>query len=416
MRLGSITVDGKLCGAIEVTISNTPPEPDNDGISNPAPSSLLQLASLETGIGQGNHPSDIGPDLENRSKPSVSHPASHPMGDRSDMPAPSHDESPSGKPLGGKTYGWWTPDRQRHAIDYLKDKGGLSELGAKALVARWAGVEAQSGPGEVNSIGATGIGQWLGKRKSGVVRGDFEGQLAHAVQELNGPESRAYETLKNARTEEEAAIGASEYERAEGYRSRTGRDNYVSKTIRYMHGLAGEDSTVAGVSRGGPVSPLQAAKGHNPNLSLVDPRLKEIIAAGATHLPDGYRVVVHEGYNPNGHVANSQHHIPGKGALDVAIVGPSGKEIPNRGADTTGLYTRLARGSYGEMLARHPELKGRFSWGGSFGTSRGSSTPDLMHFDIGGERGNASRYLTHMGALPEEKYGPKPEEKQAEAP
>ncbi|ACA21228.1 hypothetical protein M446_7002 (plasmid) [Methylobacterium sp. 4-46] len=35
--------------------------------------------------------------------------------------------------------GWWTAERQQHAVDVLV-KGGVSELGAKALVARWSGV------------------------------------------------------------------------------------------------------------------------------------------------------------------------------------------------------------------------------------------------------------------------------------
>lgn len=246
MRFGTITIDGILCGDIDVSISNTPPEPDNDGVAKPHSDGLLQLASLETGINEGNHPADIGASQENMSKPSVK----EPMGEKTNVPEPSPQERP-------------------------------------------------------------------------VVHGSER---------------------------------------------------------------------------------LEAAQGRHPDLEHVDPRLREIVAAGGKHLPPGYKVVVTEGYNPNGHVAASQHHIKGRGALDVQIVGPNGP-ISNKGADKTGLYTHLARSSYGEMLARYPELKGKFTWGGAFGTARGSSTPDLMHFDLGGERGNASRVPSHMGALPGENYG-----------
>jgi hypothetical protein len=71
------------------------------------------------------------------------------------------------------------------------------------------------------------------------------------------------------------------------------------------------------------------------------------------------------------------------------------------------MYTRLARGAYGEMIERYPELKGRLAWGGGFGASRSNKAPDLMHFDIGGERGDPSRYLTNLGPIPGETYGGK---------
>jgi hypothetical protein len=69
--------------------------------------------------------------------------------------------------------------------------------------------ESSRAAGEVNSIGATGIAQWLGPRKACVKRGDFEGQLKHAIDELNGSEKRAGDVLRNAKTAQEAATGAS---------------------------------------------------------------------------------------------------------------------------------------------------------------------------------------------------------------
>ncbi len=138
---------------------------------------------------------------------------------------------------GGGQGGWWTADRTQHAVDYLKANAGLPDISARAMVARWSGIEAGGGPNEVNSIGAVGIGQWLGSRQKGVVRGDFDNQLGHAVDELKSTEGRAYGMLQRAKTEDEAATGASQFERAEGYNSRTGRDRFVSKTVRTMHAM-----------------------------------------------------------------------------------------------------------------------------------------------------------------------------------
>jgi hypothetical protein len=61
-------------------------------------------------------------------------------------------------------------------------------------------------------------------------------------------------------------------------------------------------------------------------------------------------------------------------AMDLQITGPNGP-IRNQGGDTTGKYGELARISYGQMLATQPELKGRFAWGGAFGTHRGGVRP-----------------------------------------
>jgi hypothetical protein len=139
----------------------------------------------------------------------------------------------------------------------------------------------------------------------------------------------------------------------------------------------------------------------------VDPRLLEIVEAGAGHLPPGYHARINEGYNPGGHVGNSQHHIRGKGAIDVSILDKNGNPLPNEGGDPTGLYHRMARGAYGEMLRRHPELKGKLAWGGAFGASRSNPKPDLMHFDIGGSRGAiAENRLENMGPLDEDMRAP----------
>ena len=72
-------------------------------------------------------------------------------------------------------------------------------------------------------------------------------------------------------------------------------------------------------------------------------------------------MTINERYSRRGHSPGSQHHIPGKGAIEVQIWEPNGEKIPNKGKDNTGLYTLLGHGAYAEMLARHPELKGKLA-------------------------------------------------------
>lgn len=128
--------------------------------------------------------------------------------------------------------GWWTPERQSHAIDVLMKEAGLTEAGAKALVARWKFVESPGGPNAVNPrSGAEGIAQWLGKRKGDGSTGTFDEQLKKVARELNGAESRA-KTLLNTPGKE--ATGASTFERAEGYNAATGQDNYTARTAEGM--------------------------------------------------------------------------------------------------------------------------------------------------------------------------------------
>jgi hypothetical protein len=345
----------------------------------------------------------------------------------------------------GAAGGWWTSERVNHAIDYLKKNAGLPELGARALVARWAGVEAAGGPSEINSIGATGIGQWLGSRKIGVVRGDFEGQLAHVVEELKGTgairdpgSERAYQRLRSATNEYDAAIGASMYERAEDYNDRTGVDRYTGKTVDTMRRMGvSTPSPTVGVTRLGssPAIAPSPSVDHITNPSTpgalrtrsgvdlsVDPRLKEILGAGAAQfeaLNPGYQVVVTSGRRMG---ADQAQHASQAGAIDLQIVDKSGGHaVPNAGGDTTGLYTQLAKLNRGEMLARHPELEQHFNWGGYFGADKrgglanpftGQGYPDLMHYDLGGQaypgRAGITEAYRKLGVLPGMNYGKSP--------
>lgn len=143
------------------------------------------------------------------------------------------------------TKGWWTPERQSQAYQTLV-AGGLSDAGARGLVSRWMNVEAGGGPGTVNSVGATGMAQWLGPRRARLMafakaRGknwnDFDTQLQFSLSELNGPESAAGRALRGAKTDAQGAAGASMYERAEGFNSWNGMDNFTGKTYRGMRGI-----------------------------------------------------------------------------------------------------------------------------------------------------------------------------------
>jgi hypothetical protein len=158
----------------------------------------------------------------------------------------------------------------------------------------------------------------------------------------------------------------------------------------------GKPAASAGVPSGMAAPPTLSLRSSSVDVKDVDPRLLDVVSAGATHLGPGYSVQVNEGYDASGHVVMSQHHVQGKGAIDIQIIGPNGP-IPNEGADTTGKYTELAKATYGEMKARHPELDGQLAWGGNFGTVSGGNTPDLMHFDIGGDRGHLGRLSTLAG-------------------
>ena len=125
---------------------------------------------------------------------------------RSALPLRKERETVEGQP-GGETPArggtssvgnWWTPERQKYAVEYLIKHAGLSKWGAAGLVARWAAIEAKGGPSSVNpNSGAFGIAQWLGRRKPGIAGNtDFEAQLAYAARELNTTEQNAASALR----------------------------------------------------------------------------------------------------------------------------------------------------------------------------------------------------------------------------
>ena len=139
----------------------------------------------------------------------------------------------------------------QHAADRLVAEAGLSQMGAAALVARWAGVEASGGPTSANASGHVGIAQWDSARGGEAMRGaSFDDQLTHAVGELNGSEKAAGDALRSATTMAQGAVGASRYERAEHYNAQTGIDDStastpVGSTYRRLYGASTADKAAA---------------------------------------------------------------------------------------------------------------------------------------------------------------------------
>ncbi len=274
-----------------------------------------------------------------------------------------------GTRAGSATPGWWTAERQRHAYNRLREEAGLSHEGAMGLVSRWAHVEATQGPGAVNpTSGAFGIAQWLGPRK-GKIAGNtnYDDQLSYAIWELQNTETKAAAALRAAKSKEDGAVGAAMYERAEGYNPRTGRDNHVAKT------LGGMNAMEAILSGDGISTPLGR---FNPN---VDQRLRNIIDETARRT--GTNITLNSGMRPG----DRRFHGRGK-ALDISILGPDGKPMPNyQSAEAFATYEAFAHEARRTQRELYPELNKKFRWGGYFSGGKGRyGALDLMHFDIGG--------------------------------
>jgi GH24 family phage-related lysozyme (muramidase) len=121
------------------------------------------------------------------------------------------------------------------------------------------------------------------------------------------------------------------------------------------------------------------------SMAGVNPRLVAAVQGGAQYLPQGYTIRATSGQE--GRTDPRSYHTKGM-ASDWEIIGPDGKAIANKGEDSTGMYTLLARGVRTWTQQNDPEIAGKIGWGGAFGTQiGGGGVPDLMHFDLGGSRG-----------------------------
>lgn len=144
-----------------------------------------------------------------------------------------------------------------------------------------------------------------------------------------------------------------------------------------LEGLSGGFLAAPAPTGGGAVA------GNMGRMRGVNPQLVDVVQAGARTLPEGYTVQPTSGLRPG----DRGYHGSGR-ASDWQILDPQGEAIPNTGDDPTGLYRQLARGASAYARETYPDMP--LAWGGAFDKRKGGGTgvPDLMHFDLGGDRGN----------------------------
>jgi hypothetical protein len=148
-----------------------------------------------------------------------------------------------------------------------------------------------------------------------------------------------------------------------------------------------ETQTSASSASTPPRPPANIPVLHNARALVgVNRRLVDAVRGGAElALPPGYIVRAVSGRE--GRTDSRSYHSRGQ-AADFQIIKPNGEAIPHKGEDTTGLYTRLARGVKSWVQENDPSAERSIGYGGAFGTQiGGGGVPDLMHYDWGGSRG-----------------------------
>lgn len=114
------------------------------------------------------------------------------------------------------------------------------------------------------------------------------------------------------------------------------------------------------------------------------------ISEASKVLPAGYSVVVTSttDHSKNVHGGGESQHTSGS-AVDIQIQDANGQPIRNRGVDSTGLYRKLADEVRKVYQAAEPG-RDYLAWGGNFTTEAHGGQKDLMHFDLGGNRGDGT--------------------------
>lgn len=145
---------------------------------------------------------------------------------------------------------------------------------------------------------------------------------------------------------------------------------------------AAQDFNNSGDAYNGTPAPIMTAS--NVKITTQDTKdLRDLLTEASKVLPNGYSVIItsaERNTNVAGGGGISQHALGD--AIDFEIVDSNGHVIPNRGADTTGWYQKIAVAAY-QSLDTPSDLR----WGGCFDTGVGSGTADLMHIDFGGASG-----------------------------
>jgi hypothetical protein len=109
-----------------------------------------------------------------------------------------------------------------------------------------------------------------------------------------------------------------------------------------MHNISGAVGDIPGASAA--LSPQALAaplplRSPATNVRQLNPGLLSTVTAGAnTFMADnpGYKVQINEGFNTQGHTKFSHHH--NGTAMDIQIIGPNEKQVPNEGNDPTGIH------------------------------------------------------------------------------
>ena len=111
--------------------------------------------------------------------------------------------------------------RQDKAMSFFTSRG-LSEMSAAALVGGMTQESGMRSNAYNPKSGAEGVFQWVDRAPQMIAYGaknDFNKQLEFAWKELQTSESKALQMLRNAKTLNEALLGAAQFERFDGYQS-----------------------------------------------------------------------------------------------------------------------------------------------------------------------------------------------------
>jgi hypothetical protein len=138
----------------------------------------------------------------------------------------------------------------------------------------------------------------------------------------------------------------------------------------------------------------------------LDQRLVHLLDEASRFLPEGWRLEVTSGLRPGATVAGTRggvsRHASGL-AIDVQLVDPQGRHVPNKTRDQRGQiweeYRKLADLVFHCQRVLYPELEGRLAWGGKFTLASGEW--DVMHFDLGGFRGRGHYQPPGKDDIPE---------------
>jgi hypothetical protein len=144
---------------------------------------------------------------------------------------------------------------------------------------------------------------------------------------------------------------------------------------------------------------------HHKISDELDDRLVHVLQQASCFMPEGWRLEVTSGFRSGSRFAGTggiSQHASGL-AIDVQLINPQGRYIPNKSSDQSGqiweAYRQLADIVFHVQRVLYPELDGRLAWGGKFTLASGEW--DVMHFDLGGFRGRGRYQPPGKDDIPE---------------